>query len=299
MQVLRKGIVCLTLILAVMPSPSARAQVGRAQIVGVVRDLSGGVLPGAALEAIDERTGETRGVLANEQGYYVMPALQPSTYTVKASAPAFSVAESKGVKVLAGESVTFNFNLSPAGSSESITVVATQERAIDTSSARIGVNVNEREVHSLPINGRQLSQLYLQAPGSINSGSGTFADVRFSGRAVEQNAIRYDGIEGTAIIDASPGNLNGEIPSPFRLQTSLENVQEFRVESNSFPAEQGSGTGGQVSLVTKSGGNAFHGSLFEYLRNDKFDAANYFDAVRSINGTAVQTLPKSLLRQNQ
>ncbi|MBO0721450.1 MAG: TonB-dependent receptor, partial [Blastocatellia bacterium] len=90
-------------------------------------------------------------------------------------------------------------------------------------------------------------------------------------------AIRYDGIEGGAIIDAAPGNLNGEIPSPFRLQASLENVQEFRVDSNSYPAEYGTGTGGQVSVITKSGGNQFHGSVFEFLRNDALDARNTFD----------------------
>src|SRR6185503_15696550 len=152
--------------------------------------------------------------------------------------------------------------------------------ALDYSSARIGTNVIEREVKDLPLNGRQLSQLYLQAPGSVNSGTGTFGDIRFSGRAVEQNIVRYDGVEGTAIIDASPGNLNGELPSPFRLQSSLENVQEFRVESNSYPAEYGTGTGGQISVVTKSGGNRFHGSLFEFLRNDVLDARNFFDGNR-------------------
>src|SRR5689334_4190348 len=141
----------------------------------------------------------------------------------------------------------------------------------------MGANVNPREVEGLPLNGRQLSQLYLQAPGSVNSGSGTYGDIRFTGRAVEQNEIRYDGIEGTAIIDTSPGNLNGEIPTPFRLQSSLENVQEFRVDSNSYPAEFGTGTGGQISVVTKSGSNDFHGGLFEYVRNDAFDARNFFD----------------------
>src|SRR5215208_3396673 len=141
----------------------------------------------------------------------------------------------------------------------------------------MGATVNEREVVGLPLNGRQLSQLYLQAPGSVNSGSGTFGDIRFSGRAVQQNVVRYDGIEGSAIIDASPGNLNGEVPSPFRLQSSLENVQEFRVDSSNFPAEFGTGTGGQISVVTKSGGNSFHGSVFEYLRRDALDARNFFD----------------------
>ena len=121
------------------------------------------------------------------------------------------------------------------------------------SSARIGANVSEREVQGLPVNGRQMSQLLLQAPGSQNAGTGTWQDIRFSGRAVEQNVIKYDGIEGSAIIDAAPGNVNGENNTPFKLQASLENVQEFRVESSSYPAEYGTGTGGQVSVITKSG----------------------------------------------
>jgi hypothetical protein len=125
-----------------------------------------------------------------------------------------------------------------------------------------------------------MSQLMLQAPGSANAGQGTWSDIRFSGRAVEQNAIHFDGVEGSSIIDASPGQSNGEIATPFKLQASLENVQEFRVESSGYPAEYGTGTGGQISVITKSGGNQFHGSIFEYVRNDAFDAANYFDSQR-------------------
>ena len=169
---------------------------------------------------------------------------------------------------------------------EQVTVSAAPSQ-LDLSSARIGTNVIEREVRDLPINGRQLSQLYLQAPGSVNSGTGTFGDIRFSGRAVQQNIIRYDGIEGSAIIDASPGNLNGELPSPFRLQSSLENVQEFRVESSNYPAEYGTGTGGQITVISKSGTNTVHGSVFEYHRGDGLDAPNYFD------------IAKSPLKQNQ
>jgi hypothetical protein len=86
-------------------------------------------------------------------------------------------------------------------------------------------------------------------------------------------------VEGTAIIDAAPGNLNGEIPSPLRLQSSLENIQEFRVDSNNYPAEYGTGTGGQVTVVTKSGTNDFHGSAFEYFRDDSLDRPNAFDPV--------------------
>src|SRR5262249_49124492 len=86
---------------------------------------------------------------------------------------------------------------------------------------------------------------------------------------------------GSSVIDQSPGNLSGEVSTGFRLQSSLENVQEFRVESNNYPAEFGTGTGGQISVVTKSGGNEFHGSLFEHLRNNELDARNFFSASKS------------------
>ncbi|PYR69545.1 MAG: hypothetical protein DMF88_05735 [Acidobacteria bacterium] len=167
------------------------------------------------------------------------------------------------------------------------------------SSARIGANVSEREVQELPVNGRQMSQLLLQAPGSQNAGTGTWQDIRFSGRAVEQNVIKYDGIEGSAIIDAAPGNVNGENNTPFKLQASLENVQEFRVESSSYPAEYGTGTGGQISVITKSGSNDFHGALFDYMRRDRFDSRNYFDSTRALDGSVITRLPKSALKQNQ
>ena len=151
-------------------------------------------------------------------------------------------------------------------------------------------------MQGLPVNGRQMSQLMLQAPGSQNAGTGTWSDIRFSGRAVEQNVIKYDGVEGSAIIDAAPGNVNGENTTPFKLQASLENVQEFRVESSSYPAEFGTGTGGQVSVITKSGANDFRGSLFEYCRNDALDSPNYFDSTRNADGSVITTLPKSPLQ---
>ena len=144
-----------------------------------------------------------------------------------------------------------------------------------------------------------MSQLMLQAPGSQNAGTGTWSDVRFSGRAVNQNVIKFDGVEGSSIIDASPGNLGGQIASPFKLQASLENVQEFRVESNNYPAEFGTGTGGQVSVVTKSGSNLWRGSIFEYYRDDALDAPNYFDSTRHDDGSVIQELPKSKLNQHQ
>ncbi|MFL6231189.1 MAG: carboxypeptidase regulatory-like domain-containing protein, partial [Pyrinomonadaceae bacterium] len=268
---------------------AAHAQTDQGRIAGAVRDANGAVVPGATVTAKNDRTGEARVVTSGDDGRYLVAALKPSTYTVAAGATNFQTTKASDVQLGVGQELKLDLTLQ-AGVAESVNVVAAEEVALDQSSARIGANVNQREVEGLPINGRQLSQLYLQAPGSINSGSGTFGDIRFSGRAVEQNVVRYDGIEGTAIIDASPGNLNGEVPSPFRLQSSLENVQEFRVDSNNYPAEYGTGTGGQINVVTKSGSNGFHGSAFEYFRNDALDASNFFDNIAG---------QKSPLRLNQ
>ncbi len=269
---------------------NTQAQTDQSRIAGTVIDKNGGAVVGATVVVTNDKTGEPRTVVTDKDGAFQVFALKPTTYSVTASAATFEPASQKDIQLLVGQEANVVLTMHPQGVTAQVDIVATDDSAVNISSASMSVNVNPREVGGLPLNGRQVSQLYLQAPGAVNSGSGTFADIRFNARAVEQNIIRYDGVEGTAVIDASPGNLNGEISSPFRLQSSLENVQEFRVDSSNFPAELGTGTGGQISLITKSGGNEFHGSLFEYLRNDSLDAANFFDNVAG---------SKSPLRLNQ
>ena len=268
------------------------------RFTGNVLDSTGAFVPGATVTVRNERTGEVRTVTTNAQGAYLVTNLKPSVYTIRATFGKFAPVEITTLTLTAAQEFNLDLSLQPAGLTETVTVQGTFS-TVDLSSARMGVNVTEREVLNLPVNGRQMSQLLLQAPGSQNAGTGTWQDIRFSGRAVEQNVIRYDGIEGSAIIDSAPGNVNGENNTPFKLQASLENVQEFRVESNNYPAEYGTGTGGQVSVVTKSGSNAFHGALFEYFRSEKMDAPNYFDTQRANDGSAIADLGKSKLRQNQ
>ena len=281
---------------ALQPSLALAQSDGR--VIGSVSDSSHALVGGAVVKVKNEKTGELRAVVTNESGEFVVTALKPSTYTISAEKSGFSNIEYTSMTLAVGQELALDFEFRPAGVQENVTVVATAP-VLDVSSARIGANVSEREVQGLPVNGRQMSQLMLQAPGSQNAGDGTWQDVRFSGRANEQNVIKYDGIEGSAIIDASPGNANGENKTPFKLQASLENVQEFRVESSGYTAEFGTGTGGQISVVTKSGGNIFHGALFEYLRSDKFDSRNHFDLVRNADDSVASAGPKSPLKQNQ
>ncbi|MCC6393974.1 MAG: TonB-dependent receptor [Bryobacterales bacterium] len=265
---------------------SGQISVGR--IAGNVTDGTGAVIPGVKVTARNERTGLEQAVTTQANGQYLITQLLPAAYTVTMSLEGFTDSQFTGIALQVAQERTVNAVLQPAGIATEIAVSSGGLAQVDTSSARIGANVSEREVSQLPLNGRQVSQLYLMAPGAVNSGSGAYDNIRFSGRSNQENVIRFDGVEGTSIVDASPGSLNGESTSLFRLQQSLENVQEFRVDTSNYPAEYGTGTGGQISFVTKSGSSQFHGSLFEYIRNDSMDARNFFDGA-----------DKSKLRLNQ
>src|ERR1035437_6174510 len=275
-------------LLGAMTIPMVHGQMDVARIVGTITDATGAVIPAATVTVKNESTGQSRRVVANERGVYFAAQLPPARYTLTAEATGMAPAEYTGISLQVGQERTLNVTLQPSTVSTEVVVSGGALTVIDTSSAAIGGNVSEREVAQLPINGRQISQLYLMAPGAVNFGTGTFDDMRFNGRSYEENAIRYDGIEAGGIISNNPSDFNGEIPGPFRLQASLENVQEFRVESNNYPAEFGTGTGGQISIITKSGGNAYHGGIFEYFRNDALDARNFFDGANP-----------SILRLNQ
>jgi len=219
------SMLALTITIQLFLPGTVLSHTDQGRMVGTVHDQNKASVPGAKVTVKNGQTGEERSALTNEEGSYLITNLKASAYNVRVSAQGFADSEVKGIQILVSQALTLDMELRPAGTTEVVNVAAGEDAGLDTTSARIGANVNPREVQGLPLNGRQLSQLYLQAPGSLNSGSGTFGDIRFSGRAVEQNAVRYDGVEGSAIIDSSPGNLNGEIASPFRLQASLENVR--------------------------------------------------------------------------
>jgi hypothetical protein len=269
-----------------LPFVFAQSDTGR--IVGTVSDSSGAVIPGGTVTVKNEKTGLSRKVTTNEHGQFLAPQLLPSQYAVTVEAPGMATTEYSGITLQVGQEKTLNVTMQPASVTTEMQVSSGELTALETSSATLGGNVSAREVAELPINGRQISQLYLMTPGAVNFAGGTFDDIRFNGRSFEQNAIRYDGIEGGGIISNNPSNIGGEMGSVFRLQASMENVQEFRVDSTSYPAEFGTGSGGQISVITKSGGNAVHGGLFEYFRNNALDARNEFDGANA-----------SVLRLNQ
>ena len=276
------------LIFAALLAPEAFSQTA-AKVGGVVSDQAGGVIPGAQVRIISAATAAERTTTTSDQGYYSFQQIQPGVYNISVTNQGFKTTKIDAIEIGAGQARTIDIPLE-AGALEAIVDITSSDEnpaAIDASSNRLGVNISSKEVEQLPVNGRNFSQLYLNAPGATNTGTGNFGDLRFNGRANQQNQTKLDGIESSAIFDASPGYVTVQ-GSQFRLQTSIENIQEFRVDSSNYPAEYGTGTGGQINVIGKSGGNAFSGSLFYYVRNDVLDARNFFDAAE-----------KSPLRLNQ
>ena len=272
----------LTLATVLMLSVGISAQ-DTANVTGTVTDSVGAVLAGATVKAVSLQDGSERSVTANEQGNFSFAQLKAGIYKITATQGGFKVTQIDRLELGVGQNRNLDLVLQ-TGEITAIVDVTSDEAGpagLEQSSNRLGVNISSREVEELPVNGRNYSQLYLNAPGATNTGTGNFGDLRFNGRANQQNQTKLDGIESTAIFDASPGYVTVQ-GSQFRLQTSIENIQEFRVDSSNYPAEYGTGTGGQINVIGKSGGNALKGSAFYYVRNDALDARNFFDgAVKS------------------
>ena len=249
------------------------AQQTESRVVGTVKDSSQGVLPGVTVNVTSVQNGAVRTATTGTDGAYIVTNLAPGRYVVEMDLSGFQK-RSREIVLGVGQVETLDMTLA-VGVSESINVSASAA-VIDTTSAHLGVSVSPEEVANLPVNGRNFANLMTLAPGATSDGNGGWASVRFNGKSNQQNYLNYDGVDGTYVWDASPGYLSAT-GSQFRLQTSMESVAEFRVNSGLAPAESGLGSGGNITVVSKSGGNRFTGSLFEYIRNDALDAASKYD----------------------
>ena len=205
-----------------------------------------------------------------------MTNLAPGGYTVQFELHRLPDAGAATSSLGVGEIKTVDVTLGVGGVTEQVTVTGRRRQTLDMSSAKIGVNVSPEEVENLPVNGRNFANLMTLATGATSDGNGGWASVRFNGKSNQQNYLNYDGVDGTYVWDASPGYLNAT-GSQFRLQTSMESVAEFRVNSGLAPAESGLGAGGNITVVSKSGSNRFRGSVFEYFRDDALDSASKYD----------------------
>jgi hypothetical protein len=277
MRIDRSLLVALGIAMIALAAAPLAAQQTESRIMGRVLDESRAALPGVTVTVTSADTGQVRTVVTETDGTFAVTNLSRGTYSVVAELPGFANV-TRQVALGVGQNEALDLLMAVAGIQEAVTVTA-EAAVIDTTSAKLGVNVSPEELINLPVNGRNFANLMTLAPGATSDGNGGWASVRFNGKSNQQNYLNYDGVDGTYVWDASPGYLNAT-GSQFRLQTSMESVAEFRVNSGLAPAESGLGSGGNITVVSKSGSNRLSGSLFEYKRDDALDAANKYDNIK-------------------
>ena len=227
------------------------------------------MVPNATIEADSLETGAKRTTLSSSSGVYSLTGLPVGHYRVTFQCQGFEPLVRNNVQLQVGQNLTLDANLQLSSTSTTIEVKDTAP-PLDETSAAIGDVVSGEQVRQLPINGRNWASLMTQTPGAIDSGTDNQRSIRFAGHGLDDNNYRFDGVDATGI-------QNQAQKGTFRLQFSTESIAEFRADAAVYTAETGGTQGGQVDVVSRSGTNTFHGSLFEYLRNDAFDARGPFD----------------------
>jgi hypothetical protein len=257
------------LLIFVLRVPGLFAQVDRAALEGTIADPTGAALVGASVKSLAESTGVTHEQRTNSNGYYRFPGLAVGRYRVTITNTGFKTKVIEEVILQVGQTRTLDAKLDIGAVDEKIEVKATAAPA-ERSSAEASTVIRADQIANLPNNGRDWASFTLLAPFAQDDGGGDQRTIRFAGRARDDNNFQFDGVDAGGIQEQSQ-------KSQTRLQISQDAVEEYRVSSALYDAEYGTQAGGQVDVVTKSGTNSFHGSLFGYIRNSVFDARNFND----------------------
>jgi hypothetical protein len=250
-------------LIALAAAPAA-SQSSNGTLHGTITDSGGGVLPGTVVKLQSPSTGLTREAVTNGAGVYVFNFLPAGEYVVTAELTGFKAVRQPDIKLEVGESRSLDLKMEVGRVEEVVTVEGIAPH-LDRTSAAISSVIQASHLKELPLAGRHWSGLMLLAPGAINTGEGTHLSTRFVGRARDDNNWTFDGIDATGVKDPRQD-------SDARLIISSESIAEFRVSTTQYSAESGTAAGGVVQLISKTGSNTFHGTAFDFMRNDTFDA---------------------------
>jgi hypothetical protein len=265
----RSHIALLIFGLLFLMSSITYAQTSNATLQGSVTDPKGSVIPNATVKAQSADTGLTRTAVTEDSGFYVINFLPVGTYIVTAESKGFKTTRLTNITLAIGQIRSLDISLEVGGVEQTVEITDSPP-PLDRNSATIGSVVQSSQIKELPLNGRNWAGLMLLAPGAINTGEGNHLSTRFVGRSRDDNNWTFDGVDSTGVKDPRQG-------ANLRLVISTDSISEFRVNSTLYGADSGSGAGGQVLLVSRSGTNKLHGSVFEFLRNDVFDARVFTD----------------------
>jgi outer membrane receptor protein involved in Fe transport len=284
--VLAVGIICWSTF------PNAFGQTETARLTGRVTDPSSAVIPGADLKILNLATGVSANATSNSEGIYSFPSLMPGKYRITVHKDGFREIVLDQLVLNVQDIVEQNFKLDVGSVSESVTVTA-DALNLNISDATVGSVVDRQFVGNIPLNGRTFQPLITLSPGVVLTNAGNLSEGQFSvnGQRADANYISVDGV--SANIGTSAGAFlgqggSGALPGVsagggFNSLVSVDALQEFRIQTSTYAPEFGRTPGGQVSIVTRSGTNAFHGSVFEYLRNNVLDASDWFTNFYGLN----------------
>ncbi len=260
----------------------AAAQVAGGTIQGTVTDPKDAVIPKAQISVKNLKTDEAVASETNNEGFFTVPNLVPGKYEVSASLVGFATQTAKNVLLTVGGQQSVNFKLKLGAANEQVDV-STVGPAVETTSSTVSGVVGEEAVRELPLNGRSWTDLAslqtgvnaIQTQPTFSSGPdrgnrGFGLQLTISGARPQQNNYRLDGVSINDYANGAPGSVLGG-------NLGVDAIQEFSVLTSNYSAEYGKTSGGVVNAITRSGGNRFHGSLYEFTRNSIFDARNYFD----------------------
>jgi outer membrane receptor protein involved in Fe transport len=293
--------ICCLLFWMACSHPAMFAQSTSATLNGMVVDQTGAVVPDTLVSIFNPSTGLRRQVATNKDGSFIFPMLPPATYTITTQHDGFSAVQMDNIILNVDDRRLIQITLKVGQVNTAITV--TEESSLISSSSSVGTVINRQFVGNLPLNGRSFQALILLTPGVTVSkaGTGEYGQFSVNGQRASTNYFTVDGVSAnvgssTTFQNAASLALAGSYPglSVFGGTNNLVSVdalEEFKIQTSSSSAEFGRQPGGQVSIVTRSGTNQFHGNLFEYFRNDALDAADWF--------TNAGGLKKPALRQNQ
>jgi hypothetical protein len=266
------------LTIAIASLSTLHAQVA-GSITGKVEDATGAPVSAATVTVKSLETGATRTTLSDDNGNFTVPLLPPGPQEVRAEKKGFKAAVRTGIDLEVGQQAVVNLHLEVGELVQQVAVVADAPLVNTTTSSVAGL-VTESQVKDLPLNGRSFDNLITLNPGAINYSALKSANTSTSdgntfsvdGRRTSENIFLLNGIEytGSSQLAVSPGGASGEL-------LGIDAVREFNVETDTYGAEYGKRAGAQVTIVTQSGSNTLHGTIFEFLRNSALDARNFFD----------------------
>ena len=284
----RRGSCALAMAGAVLLSSSLVAQVDSGSVVGVVRDVSGAVVPNSQITLTSQDTGFTVNTTANSQGEYTFSPVKIGVYTVTVDSSGFSRFEHKNVTVSVQQRVLVDAALAPGQTSQVVTVTGDAPQ-LQTQDASVGQIIDAKKIVDLPLNGRNFTFLAQLSAGVTQNqadtrGMGATGSFAANGTRPAQNNYLLDGIDNNSnLVDFLNGTSYAVLPPP-------DAIQEFRIQTSNYSAEIGRAAGAVLNATTKSGSNALHGSAWEFVRNNALDANLYF----ALPGT-----PKGHFSQNQ